>query len=208
MVPGIQLRRLDKSIPPPPDWARHRSLAHSYPVPLPPYSKLVGSLMYIACGSRPDITYSASRLASYLEYFLPAHWEAALRVLRYLKGTCSHALVLGGLAPLTLTRFFYSDYANCPDTSRSVGRHCFSLGSGLIFWSSRKQRSVANRPIPLATPNTLPYMKPVAKPPSSENCFPLSISSPLFLPPFTATASLLLCSLKTMCGICVPNTFV
>ena len=61
--------------------------------------------MYIACGSRPDIAYAVSRLASYLDYFLPTHWEAALRVLQYIEGTHSLALVLGGLAPLTLTGF-------------------------------------------------------------------------------------------------------
>ena len=76
MVPGIQLRRPDKSITPPPDIAA--LIART------PCRTLVGSLMYIACGSRPDITYFASRLASYLEYFLPAHWEATLRVLQYI----------------------------------------------------------------------------------------------------------------------------
>ena len=30
------------------------------------------------------------------------------------------------------------------DTSCSIGRYCFSLGSGTILWSSRKQRTVAN----------------------------------------------------------------
>ena len=37
-----------------------------------------------------------------------------------------------------------SDYANCVVTSRSIGGYCFSLGSGAISWSSKKQTTVAD----------------------------------------------------------------
>lgn len=44
------------------------------------------------------------------------------------------------MAPLVLADL---DYANCPDTSCSIGGHCFTLGSGMISWSSHKQHTVA-----------------------------------------------------------------
>lgn len=109
-----------------------------------PYRSLVGSLMYICRGTRPDIAYTVSRLASYLDCYRPEHWHAAIHVLRYLKGTRSLSLCLGGTDPAQLHGYSDSDYANCPDDSRSVGGHCFSLGSGMISWSSKKQRLVAN----------------------------------------------------------------
>jgi hypothetical protein len=37
-----------------------------------------------------------------------------------------------------------SDYANCPSSSKSIGGYCFTLGSGVISWASRKQKTVAN----------------------------------------------------------------
>ena len=37
-----------------------------------------------------------------------------------------------------------SDYANCPDSSKSIGGYCFNLGSGVISWASRKQKTVAD----------------------------------------------------------------
>jgi len=37
-----------------------------------------------------------------------------------------------------------TDYANCVNTSRSIGRYCFSLSSGVISWSSKKQQVVAD----------------------------------------------------------------
>lgn len=67
-----------------------------------------------------------------------------IRIVRYLKGTRSLCLTLGGSDPLQLTGFSDSDYANCVDTSCSIGSYCFSLGQGAISWGSRKQRTVAD----------------------------------------------------------------
>jgi hypothetical protein len=136
MSPGLQLRRPDKRIPTPPEivaWAERT-----------PYRSLVGSLMYIAVGTWPDIAYAVSRLASFLDCYRPDHWSAAIKVLCYLKGTHTLALKLGGSDTHHLVGFTDSDYANCPDTSCSIGGYCFSLGSGMISWSSRKQRTVAD----------------------------------------------------------------
>ena len=64
--------------------------------------------------------------------------------MRYLKGTRTHTLTLGSDKPLTLSGYSDSDYANCVDTSRSIGGYCFTLGAGAISWGSRKQTTVAD----------------------------------------------------------------
>jgi hypothetical protein len=52
-------------------------------------------------------------------------------------------LVLGGNGIINLLGFSDSDWANCPTTRRSIGAYTFSLGSGSVTWSVRKQKTVA-----------------------------------------------------------------
>ncbi|RMX62725.1 hypothetical protein DD238_007957 [Peronospora effusa] len=53
------------------------------------YRKLVGSLLYIANSTRPDISYAMSVLSQYLDQPRQMHWRAALH---YLMGTQSHGI--------------------------------------------------------------------------------------------------------------------
>ena len=52
-----------------------------------PYRELIGSLMYLAICTRPDISFAVSYLSQYNTCFNSSHWTAAKRVLRYLKGS-------------------------------------------------------------------------------------------------------------------------
>ena len=136
MVAGLQLRRPDKSSPIPPEVAEW--------IARTPYRELIGSLNYIAVATHPDIAFAVGRLASFLDCFREEHWSAAIRVLRYLKGTKSLSLVLRGTRPSSLIGWSDADYANCKDTSRSVSGYCYSLGGAMVSWRSRKQRLVAD----------------------------------------------------------------
>ena len=52
-----------------------------------PYQALIGSLMYAAVGTRPDIAFAAQALSQFNTSHAHLHWTAAKHVLRYLKGT-------------------------------------------------------------------------------------------------------------------------
>ncbi|GMF28854.1 unnamed protein product [Phytophthora fragariaefolia] len=45
-----------------------------------PYRSLVGSLMYLACGTRPDISVAVSKLSRFLENLGEKHWNAGIKV--------------------------------------------------------------------------------------------------------------------------------
>jgi transposase InsO family protein len=80
-----------------------------------PYRSLVGSLMYVTSGTRPDIMFAVSKLSRFLSCYREIHWQAAVRVVRYLKGTRNMELCLGGSSStLELIGYCDSDYANDP----------------------------------------------------------------------------------------------
>ena len=75
------------------------------------------------------------------------HWQAGLRILRYLQATPDHGIFYAaGTDPhddLVLHGWTDSNWAGDLDTRRSTTRYCFTLGSGAISWSSKKQPTVA-----------------------------------------------------------------
>ena len=108
-----------------------------------PYHSLVGCPLYLSIGTRPDIMYSVQQLSQYLDCYSYAHWNAAIHVVRYLSGTRELKLRLGGTNQISLLGFTDSDWANCLDTRRSVGGHAYTLGSGIVSWQARNQKTVA-----------------------------------------------------------------
>ena len=68
---------------------------------------------------------------------------ATYLVQRYLSGTQQLKLRLGGTNQISLLGFTDSDWANCFNTRRSVGGHAYTLGSGIVSWQARKQKTVA-----------------------------------------------------------------
>ncbi|MCO5603060.1 hypothetical protein L7F22_057204 [Adiantum nelumboides] len=69
--------------------------------------------------------------------------EGGKRVLRYIAGTLDYDITYTRGGDSTLVRFCGSDWARDIDGRRSVTGYCFSLGSGVISWISKKQPTVA-----------------------------------------------------------------
>lgn len=134
MEPGLRLSRRDHS----PRNDVERDL-----MTRTPYRSLVGSLMYLAIGTRPDISYAIQQLCKFLDSYGPVHWEAAKRVVRYLKGTRHLRLVLGSKHVARLLTYTDSDLTSFVDTHRSVSGYSCSLGSGVVTWSARQQKTVS-----------------------------------------------------------------
>ena len=59
-----------------------------------PYRQAVGSLLYLAQTTRPDLCWSVSKLSQFLDKPGTTHFTALRHVLRYLKGTKSYFLML------------------------------------------------------------------------------------------------------------------
>jgi hypothetical protein len=61
-----------------------------------PYAEVVGSLMYLMTCTRPDLAQSVGALSRYVSDPRTGHWEAAVKVLRYVVGTLDIGLQFGG----------------------------------------------------------------------------------------------------------------
>jgi hypothetical protein len=111
-----------------------------------PYRELIGSLMYISTGTRPDISFAVSNLSRFLSNPGQRHWNQALRVLQYLRG--SEDLVIryshdpSGDSDL-LVGYTDSDWAGDVDRRRSTSGYIFTMCGGPISWKSRLQPIVA-----------------------------------------------------------------
>ncbi|KAK1626704.1 hypothetical protein QYE76_001019 [Lolium multiflorum] len=60
------------------------------------YSQIVGSLMYLASATRPDISFAVSKLSRFMSNPGTDHWHALDRVMRYLCGTMSYGIHYSG----------------------------------------------------------------------------------------------------------------
>jgi hypothetical protein len=60
------------------------------------YSHIIGSLMYLASATRPDIAYAVSRLSRFVSNPGSEHWRALERVMRYLVGTMNYGIHYSG----------------------------------------------------------------------------------------------------------------
>lgn len=65
------------------------------------YRRLVGCLIYLAI-TLPDLAYCVHILSQFLQASRAAHWEAIVRVVRYLKGTLGNGILLHSDSDLTL----------------------------------------------------------------------------------------------------------
>ena len=109
------------------------------------YQSAIGSLIWIAKGTRFDIAYVVSQLSQYCNNPTIKHWNAIQRVLRYLGGTTNYSIEYIDRGPngAKLQGYSDADYAGDLVDRRSVTGHIFLLNSGAITWNSTKQRSIS-----------------------------------------------------------------
>jgi len=109
------------------------------------YLQLIGSLGWIATGTRPDIAFTVSYLGGFNADPNDHHWLCVKQVLRYLAGTKKPRLSLGGemRAGVPLAGFVDSDFAGDAGTVKSTSGYCVLLGMGMIQGHSKPQALTA-----------------------------------------------------------------
>ncbi|XP_018625461.1 uncharacterized mitochondrial protein AtMg00810-like [Nicotiana tomentosiformis] len=106
------------------------------------YQRLIGRLMYVTT-TRPDISYVIHTLSQFMQHPKKSHWEAALRVVRYLKNISCQDIWLRSGPASKLQCWCDSNWAACPNTRRSVTGYVVKFDESLISWKSKKQQTVS-----------------------------------------------------------------
>jgi len=106
------------------------------------YRRLIGRLIYLNT-TRPDITFVTQQLSQFLSKPTQTHYNATLRVLKYLKGSPGKGIFFPRALGLHIQGYSDVYWAGCKDTRRSISGHCFFLGQSLICWRTKKQPTVS-----------------------------------------------------------------
>ncbi|XP_060181945.1 uncharacterized mitochondrial protein AtMg00810-like [Lycium barbarum] len=95
------------------------------------YQRLVGKLLYLAV-TRPDISFVLQCLSQFMHEPKESHWEAALHVVRYIKGQPGLGLLVSSRNSKSVVAHCDTDWASCSMTRRSITGYCVKLGDSLI----------------------------------------------------------------------------
>ena len=106
------------------------------------FRSLIGWLMYLTA-TRSDILNAVSILSRFMHCASELHLRAAKRVIRYIKGTSDYGVKFTRSKEFKLVGFFDSDWGGSIDDIRSTSGYCFTFGSNIFSWSSKKQETVA-----------------------------------------------------------------
>lgn len=113
------------------------------------FQSMLGSLLWIARCTRPDIAFAVGFLGRHTARPTTRAIESAKHVLRYLKGSMEKVLFYqqGQHENLNnkdeLLCYSDSDFAGDTTTRKSTGGHVVLLNGGPILWVSRQQKVVA-----------------------------------------------------------------
>nr|KAE8936552.1 hypothetical protein PF009_g13517 [Phytophthora fragariae] len=133
LEPGVQFTKADE-----PQTEEDKAKMKSKP-----YRSLVGSLMYLACGTRPEISVAVAKLSRFLENPGEKHWDAGIKVVRYLLKTKDVGIVYDGLLGTQLEAYSDADWAGNRDDRRSVSGMLLMLCGAPVVWRSTFQKTVA-----------------------------------------------------------------
>ena len=109
-----------------------------------PYRSAIGSLMYLATCTRPDISYAVSMCASFMHNPGKTHWDAVKNILAYINATQDRGITYGSREcsdELLNVVYAYvdADHAGDLDNRRSRTGYVMMLHGGAVSWKTRLQ---------------------------------------------------------------------
>lgn len=107
------------------------------------YREIIGSLMYLTLGTRPDLTYAVNVASRAQDSPTEAHFKLVKRILRYLKGTIEDGIQFRKTISSVIEAYSDADHAGEKMTRRSTSGVLMKYCGGPVMWKSKLQKCVA-----------------------------------------------------------------
>ena len=101
------------------------------------YRRLVGRLLYLGI-TKPDLSYAVQHLSQFMHSPRAPHLKAAMRVVKYLKGTLDHGLHYDKHTDLNIHAYSDSDWSSCVLVADHLVLMLFSLD---LIWCLGRPRN-------------------------------------------------------------------
>jgi hypothetical protein len=101
------------------------------------YSQVIGSLIYLASATRPDISFVVSKLSQFTSNPKDDHWCALERVMNYLVGTIDY-IIHYSVYPTRLERYSDANWISDIDELYATSGYVFTLDDAAVSWRSCK----------------------------------------------------------------------
>lgn len=107
------------------------------------YKNLIGALLYISAGTRPDISYSVNYLSRFQNSFNETHYRYCLRILKYLYFTKDLNLTYCKRENAEILDCFVdADWAGDNLDRKSTSGYVIRMFGNVVCWKSKKQNNV------------------------------------------------------------------
>lgn len=107
------------------------------------YHRLLGCLLYLTI-TRPKLCYLVHMMVQFMQEPREHHWNATIRIMRYLKHSPRQGILLTTPSSLWLVALSDSDWSSCPVTRQSTTDYFVSLGGCPISYRTKKQMIVSH----------------------------------------------------------------
>ena len=87
------------------------------------YRRLISKLNYLTI-TRPDISFPVSVVDQLLQSSCDSHWDAVVRILRYIKGTPGQGVLYENRGHTQVVGYSDADWADSPTDRRSTSGYC------------------------------------------------------------------------------------
>jgi len=106
------------------------------------YQQVIGSLLYLMLGTRPDIAYAVTRMSQFAANPSKEHLDKSLYIFRYLASMQDYTLEYGRKEE-GLIAYADADWGSETTSRRSTSGFMIKLGGAAVSWTSKAQKTVA-----------------------------------------------------------------